>query len=331
MPEEIPKRNSLDSIEGLPRQDIPVSFYEGERKEIKIADAELRRTDLGEVAGWLDIYNKQFHLGTLAAKTMMRGWKDDSSTLEGTETEKEVSFDEIRKRNQIVLSRTGLSLEAVRAIGVIMSEEGTEFPSELRINLSDGKQFVKYLESLKGDSLSQSQTIGLERTASNLIAQLRGQYDLANHEDERLLELFGNASRIIAEYERLNTEGGTGLGTCISELKNLVATAKQGYLREHLLAEDEQLLAEIGGRNFGPSKWHTDSSEEGYIKRWSKALETLSEIARNLKAKGLHEQARGNLLASLEYAEKDMVGRKSRLLNNKVSKFIEATKKRLQP
>lgn len=319
-------------MEGLPRQDIPVSFDSGERKEIKIINAELQKTDLGEVAGWLDIYNKQFHLGTLAAKTVMRGWKDESVTADlETEAAKRVSFDEIQKRNQAVLSRVGLSLEPVRAIGVVMSDEGTEYPSELRINLSDGKQFMSYLNSLKGDSLSPSQKIGLKRTAGSLLAQLKVEYDLANPEDERLLELFGSASKIIAEYERLDMEGGKGLGDCITELKNLVAIAKQGYLREHLLAQKGRLLAEIGGRNFGPSKWHTDSTEEGYIKMWNKALETLSEIAKNPKAKGLYEQACGNLLASLEYAEKDMIDRKSSLLNNKISSFLKAVKKKLQP
>lgn len=331
MSEEIPKKNSLDSMEGLPQQDIPVEFDEGERREIKITDAELRRTDLGGVAGWLAIYNRQFHLGTLAAKTMMRGMKDESSASVETETEKEkeLSFDEIQRRNQVVLSRTGLSLEPVRAIGVIMSQEGTEFPSELRINLSDGTQFVKYLESLKGGSLSPSQTLGLERTADSLTAQLKGQYDLSNSDDERLLELFGHASKIISEYERLDKEGGKGLGNCIAELRDLVAISKQGYLREHLRVVHERLLAEIGGKNFGPSQWHTDITEEGYINRWNKALTTLSEIAQNPKAEGFAERVRGHLLASLLYAEKDMKESKSRLLNNKINGFIEATKRRL--
>lgn len=332
MPGEIPKKELLDSIGSLPRQEIPVEFDEGERREIKITDAELRKTDLGEVAGWLNIYNRQFHFGTLAAKTVMRGWKDESSISDGgeTEKEKELSFDEIQRRNQVVLSRTGLSLEPVRAIGVIMSQEGTEFPSELRINLSDGRQFVRYLESLKGDSLSQSQTFGLERTADSLTAQLKGQYDLANADDERLLELFGHASRIISEYERLDKERGKGLGHCIAELRELVSISKQGYLREHLRVVQEQLLVEIGGKHFGPSRWHTDITEEGYIKRWNKALTTLSEIAQNPKAKEFAERVRGHLLASLEYAEKDMKKRKDMLLNNKISAFIEATKQKLQ-
>ncbi|KKU77605.1 MAG: hypothetical protein UY03_C0012G0001 [Parcubacteria group bacterium GW2011_GWA2_47_64] len=55
-----------------------------------------------------------------------------------------------------------------------------------------------------------------------------------------------------------------------------------------------------------------------------------AKIGQNPKAKELHEKARSNLLVCLEYAEKDMLDKKSSLLNNKVSKFIEASKRKLQ-
>jgi hypothetical protein len=38
----------------------------------------------------------------------------------------------------------------------------------------------------------------------------------------------------------------------------------------------------------------------------------------------------GDLLESLEYAEKDMKERNNRLLNNKIATFIESTKEKLQ-
>src|SRR3989338_1360362 len=186
---------------------------------------------------------------------MMRAW-EGKPPVSDSETKREVSLGEIQKRNNAVLSKTGLSLESVQAAGVVMSEEGTEYPSELRINLSDGRQFVKYLESLKGGILSPSQKTGLERVVLSLVSQLRGQYDLDNAEDERLLELFGNASKIISEYERLDAEGVRGLHTSISELQELVAVSKKGYLREYLLAEENQFLIDIGEHKFGPSEWH---------------------------------------------------------------------------
>ena len=64
MPKEAPQ-DSLNSMEGLPRQDIPVTFDAGEKKEVVITDAELQRTDVGAVAGWLDTYNNSFTLELL--------------------------------------------------------------------------------------------------------------------------------------------------------------------------------------------------------------------------------------------------------------------------
>src|SRR3989338_51783 len=108
---------------------------------------------------------------------MMRAW-EGKPPVSDSETKKEASLGEIQKRNDAILSKTGLSLESVRAVGVVMSEEGTEYPAELRINLSDGRQFVKYLESLKGGTLSPSQKAGLEREDLRLVSQLKGQDDL---------------------------------------------------------------------------------------------------------------------------------------------------------
>lgn len=50
MPEEIPKKDSLDSMEGLPRQDIPVEFVgdQEERIEVKQTEAKKERVGKGE-------------------------------------------------------------------------------------------------------------------------------------------------------------------------------------------------------------------------------------------------------------------------------------------
>jgi len=198
----------------------------------------------------------------------------------------------------------------------------------MRLDIGDGKKFTAYLHSLR--EVTGSQAKGLAKVSEILALQLTKGYDLTNSEDERLLELAASLKNITSEYRRIAGINPT-LEASAMLLEDVYSAVKDGCLREYILAKDEKLLLPIGREGFGPSRWHTDSSEEMYIKRWNEALEALSTINQNPKAKGLYEKARRNLLACLEYAEKDMAQQKSSLLNNKIKGFVEATKRKLRP
>lgn len=45
MPEEMPKKDSLDSMEGLPRQDIPVRYEEDAEQTIPVEPAKKEESD----------------------------------------------------------------------------------------------------------------------------------------------------------------------------------------------------------------------------------------------------------------------------------------------
>lgn len=228
---------------------------------------------------------------------------------------------DIIRRNKRIAEQVGLLLDFPGG------EADDEWALELRLDIGDGKKFVNYLHTLKEINLSQLK--GLAKVAEILELQLTHGYDLANPEDERLLELASSLKNIVPEYKRI-AGLNPSLETSATLLEEVYKSVKDGCLKEYILVKDEHLLDLVGGRNFGPSKWHTDSSEKDYIKRWNQVIETLAFIAKNPKAKELYEKARNNLFASLEYAEKDMKERKSTLLNNKISRFIEVTRQKLQ-
>jgi len=298
---------------------IPVYFQESHKEDVKLkseADVKLSKLDLGELARWVNSYNAQFNWGSILGRNIVRGIHEAEAeakraTLEESESEEQqqrISLEEITQRTREMLQQSGLSLESVHGVGTIFSSETPESvrSSELRINLSDGKRFLKYLENLNGRKLTESQKNGLETVVSTLTTQLKGEYELDNPEDTRLLELFGVASKLIVEYERLEQEGAGGMAQAVATLKRLVEFSKKGYLREHLLAEKAGLLEEIGGENFGPSKWHTDSSWETYKKYWEGALETVKILKKNPKASELLSQVQRNLEGSIRYAKNDI-------------------------
>jgi len=303
---------------------IPVDFKESSAEVVKIkneADVQLSQLDLGELSAWLEKYNRQFNWGSMTARYNageMRGAEEtegEEETVpvlpEHLEKEKHISFAEITQRNKKLLAASGLTLEPVKGPFTLKSAEGDAASSELRINLGDGKKFARYLGTLHGAQLSDTQRTGLQAVARSLTEQMRKEYDLDNPDDERLLELFGSTSQIIVEYARLEKEGGVGLADSVSELKRLFEISKRGYLREQLLAENGDLLAEVGGHNFGPSKWHTDSSVEDYIQRWDRALDIARTIGKNPKARELLKQVVDNLIASVEYIERDIEARRT--------------------
>ena len=317
--EKTPEPDSFDSMEGVPRQDIPVAFDTGKKEGIRLkseADARLARLDLGELSAWLEKYNSQFGWGGLLARVVIGTAHETDGkeqTLETSEQDQQLSFSEIQRRTRSLLEDSGLSLEPIRSGGVLMSSnlEGDDYPSQLRINLVDGKRFVHYLEVLHGSRISEHQRTGLSQVAENLTKQLKTEYELENPNDERLLELFGHASHIFDEYTRLEQEGAKGLGESTKELHRLFDIAKRGYLREELSAEKEDLLAEVGGQNFGPSKWHTDSSGDDYVKRWNRALDSARNMRSNPKALELFKKVQENLIASAEYVKEDITTKRT--------------------
>ena len=80
--------------------------------------------------------------------------------------------------------------------------------------------------------------------------------------------------------------------------------ARQGDLREYLIVEKWNLLAEPG-RGFGPADWQKD----GATSRWESALEALRMAKNNPKAAELYQQLSEHLLKCIKIARNDVEAR----------------------
>ncbi len=275
-----------------------------EQENEPLKKENLRNIDINVVSKLIEKYNRQFNIGTLAAEMMIKRMEDEMGNQSSHEGK--ISLEEIQEQTKEILENTGISLEPIKGPGYMTTESGGTYSSEMRINLGDGKKFIEYINALDVEILTISQIEGLKAVAESLEKQLVGEYELDNPDDERNIELFGNLSNIIEVYKRIDPEGNKGLTLSIKNLEQYLEIARKGYLKEYLISKKERLLDEVGGQNFGPSKWHTDSNEESYRHFWEGAMVSLEKIHSNPKASDLYKKIVENLKQSLIYAKADL-------------------------
>jgi len=166
------------------------------------------------------------------------------------------------------------------------------------------------------DKLSESQIHGLKAVIRSLTIQLKSQYEISDPNDERAIELLGNLNKIIKAYEKI------GLSELITDLSKYSEIASKKFLREYLLVERSNLLAEIGGKNFGPSQWHRDSTEQTYREKyWGSALRIVEIIGKNKNAREFQSQVIEHLKESLKWAKKDLIKNQSDKIEERTEKY----------
>ena len=283
---------------------IPETFGESNEKAFP---------ELGSLAIAIQEYNREHGMGAIAADIIlgaMRSQEDsgDEEDISREASNEKPSLSGLRERFKQTLAETGLSIEPVRGNAVYSNipEREEQHATEIRINIANHNKFLQYLEILSSDTISDMQISGLRAVAESLTQQLKTEYELTNADDERMMELFASLDHLIAHYRRLDPDNRKGLSRSVSSLENHWIAAKGGYLRERLRAEKEQLLDEVGGENFGPSKWHQDMGTEEYERKWNRVVDTTKEIRQNPKAESLVELIVKNLLASIDYARIDI-------------------------
>src|SRR3989344_1193214 len=186
----------------------------------------------------------------------------------------------------------------------------------MRFNLFDSKKFLNYLGEMDKDKLSESQIHGLKAVIRSLTIQLKSQYEISDPNDERAIELLGNLNKIIKAYEKI------GLSELITDLSKYSEIASKKFLREYLLVERSNLLAEIGGKNFGPSQWHRDSTEQTYREKyWGSALRIVEIIGKNKNAREFQSQVIEHLKESLKWAKKDLIKNQSDKIEERTEKY----------
>lgn len=262
---------------------------------------DFRNVDLSGLGSEIQKYNDQYNIGTLMADQIIGSMGEEPSA--------KIIPEEISEKTATFLRATGLSIESVRGIGTIVGsdEDSDVHAQELRFNLDDGKRFTAYLGVLDETSITPSQAEGLKMVAESLTKQLTSHYKLDDPEDEKVIELFGSLQGIIEGYKSLDESGKNGLGESVSQLEKYLGIARQKYLREFLIVQQEQLLTTEKDRTFGPYDWHKDSTPESYRNSyWQRALDALKVVKKNPNASALFEKTTENLKAALVFAKRDL-------------------------
>jgi len=256
--------------------------------------------DLGGLVQAIEDYNSQFGISSLMASTLGRALAGETKDRLDSEIASQISWGDMERKFRDILAATGLSLEAVGG-GATLFTSGDQIPSsQMRINLKNGRTFVQYLCSLSQETLTPGQRYGLEKVADSFTLQLSREYQISDPNDERVLGLFGQLEQVIVGYQKL------GLGKSTEKLSEYLKFARKGYLLEYITIERAGLFAEVGGENFGPSRWHTDMSPEHYRSRWDQALDIFDKVSQNPRAAEVAQRLRTHLILSAEYAQQDI-------------------------
>lgn len=256
---------------------------------------DISSIDTRQITSLLEDYNKRFSMGATLARAIVSDVsekdfeeEDFGSGIHEQQADELLTSEQLKNELSPILEVTGLELQPINAkwgiAGSGISHEGVE----MRLNLKDGKIFASYLQSLSPETLTESQKAGLKDVSRILLQQFKGEYDLENPNDERLIELMGSLSNIISEYKRLNINESFD---SIPQLETYLSVARKGYLREYRQAENLLLTKPFSGEGFS-LRWHIDASPVLLNKNWSLVIDTLKFISDNDNARNeIYSQA----------------------------------------
>ena len=285
--------------------------------EQPIPEAEavnLSDIDVSELVHGIEEYNKQFSVG----RVMARAVAGESPSEEDWQHQQQLSLLRSKGKFDPLLQRVGLSLESVKGGATVFSSESKLDAAEIRVNIKDRERFISYLQELDPEKITEGQMRSLKAVFKDLTKQLQNEYEVDNPDDDRMIELLAGLDRILAETDRLDPEGNSGLQESTEGLKRYYEALQGKHLQEYLSVEKAGLLLEIGGNNFGPSKWHTDSSPQFYERKWETALTILQSLKVNKHAADLYARVKDHLEKSAKYAIDDLA---QKLEADKKSKY----------
>lgn len=254
--------------------------------------------NLDSLFGDIEKFNSQENISSRMAEVIFMSLKNPPVPKE------KIRLIDLEINHQHVLNEVGIGLEEIKK-KEFYTEGSDGITGEIFININEPKKFIAFLKSIDAERIQPNQEQWLKNFAAHLTKQLKHQYDLNNPGDERLLNLFSALSEMVEQYRRLDN-GQNHLANEIAELEKLLEIARKGYLREYInvIESPGSLLAEVGGKNFGPSQWQIDCSPEKYKSYWKNAFAILRETRKNEKATEFYRQLVNHFTQSLEYALK---------------------------
>ena len=156
---------------------------------------------------------------------------------------------------------------------------------EYELKLSNGKNYVEYLQALEASQITSSQKNGLIRILNKILSDME-KSDLSDVNNDVFMTLVLNGQKITEEYERL------GLKDEVYRLKEYLDCIKNNTIKERILAHNNFLDLNL------------DESEKKFIWLYNDAdlihlnikiisvMETLLKIYENPKAIEIYETAK---------------------------------------
>ena len=248
-------------------------------------------------------HNEDHTPGKMVANMLIGTLKteDDSKSEEVITSADKQSMDRelIDIKNEKTLKVTGLSLTPIRANTVMWSSGGdTDSVGELRVHIEDGDAFIAFMDKLKPGMINENLEKALEQVINDLVLEA---YEMEERPDDFAFEFLTNANKIVSGFNKLGIKTKS-----LDELTEISSHINAKDSREFIGAKKIGLYQDIGGENFGPSKWQTDTTKEGLTKRWDEVIVLLNKTKNNPNADTLFKDLLKRAQDSLNYAVTDL-------------------------
>lgn len=269
-------------------------FNQTEGKHERLSTRELSKVDMSVLLERVELFNGSF--GDVATFIKYQSEKENRSEddFSNNDYEKYKMEDKITSGVENILRDTDLELEVEKGSSSDI-DGGNELEyNELVFCLKDGKQFVKYLESLDPKTMTASQLDGIKNITYEIVNRIYYS-DVTDPLDDNFYEIIGNGQKILSECKRIGIveferKGWGGTFNPVLKLENLLYHSKEGSLKEFLLAHNLELSA------------HIFSPPNEFKPVWENVFKTLLEIRENTKAMKVYEKALSEAKKSINRA-----------------------------
>lgn len=201
----------------------------------------------------------------------------------------------IESKNKTFLNNLGLTMEPVKGISGVVSNDGSGDSVEMQINLIDVNRLATFLEAINpGQIDTQDIKDGFKKLTDVISGQIYRGYNLP-FPDPETVALLNNSDKIINEYKRL------GMEEFVANLELYYKHENTGNLSEFINIQNKNLLQKPG-EGFGPGNWQADISPEEFLKRWDDAITILQSTKEDLRDPDLYKDLKTNLRQSVDFA-----------------------------
>lgn len=269
--------------------------------------SKINPQELNALFSDIDKYNKQFNAFSILGKCMSDVVRKpinekvdtEAQLIDNQKMNQQITSGSFIDKHASIMNSMGLRAESVSNNKAVVYVPNNEISnSEMRLNIGDREKFVNVLRSLSKEEVSEMPdwNSNLQKLVDILEQQLKDHYNLKQPSDDAL-NLLASMKDIVHEYERI------GLNEEVKSLATLLKKAQGGYLKEHLLVQNSDIMQTEG---FGPAQWHLDSTRQGYQERWNRTINVLDTVKANVNSQHLAKEIHSHLQTSIQKALKDM-------------------------